>query len=128
MAIRNKQFIILLMGIVLFSSCYYDKKDQIYPQAVISTCDTSNVTYTATVSTILTNNCNSCHGASANISGGGISLSTYAAMKPYITNGKLINSILQNGQASAMPKNGAKLDACTINKIIVWINKGALNN
>jgi hypothetical protein len=49
-------------------------------------------------------------------------------VKPYITNGKLINSILQNGQASAMPKNGAKLDACTINKIIVWINKGALNN
>ena len=128
MAIRNKQFIILLTGIILFSSCYYDKMDQIYPQAVISTCDTTNVTYTATVSTILTNNCNSCHGASANISGGGISLSTYAAVKPYITNGKLINSILQNGQASAMPKNGAKLDACTINKIIVWINKGTLNN
>ena len=128
MAIRNKQFIILLTGIVLFSSCYYDKMDQIYPQAVISTCDTSNVTYTATVSTILTNNCNSCHGATANVTGAGISLSTYAAVKPYITNGKLINSILQNGQASAMPKNAAKLDVCTINKITVWINKGALNN
>lgn len=128
MAIRNKQFILLLTGMVLFSSCYYDKKDQIYPQLASTSCDTSNVTYTATISTILTNNCNSCHGATANVNGAGITLSTYASMKPYILNGKLINSILQNGQASAMPKNAAKLDVCTINKIIVWINKGALNN
>jgi hypothetical protein len=27
-----------------------------------------------------------------------------------------------------MPKGGAKLDACSINKITNWINKGAINN
>jgi hypothetical protein len=129
MGIRNKQVIILFLGIFLFSACYYDKKDQVYPQVVVATCDTSNITYSVTVTNILNTSCNNCHGtASANISGGGILLSTYASVKPYITNGKLINSILQNGQASPMPKNMAKLDQCTINKLTLWVNKGTLNN
>jgi hypothetical protein len=129
MGIRSKQVIILFLGIFLFSACYYDKKDQVYPQVVVATCDTSNITYSVTVTNILNTSCNNCHGtASANISGGGILLSTYASVKPYITNGKLINSILQNGQASPMPKNMAKLDQCTINKLTLWVNKGALNN
>jgi hypothetical protein len=129
MGIRSKQVIILFLGIFLFSACYYDKKDQVYPQVVVATCDTSNITYSLTVTNILNTSCNNCHGtASANISGGGILLSTYASVKPYITNGKLINSILQNGQASPMPKNMAKLDQCTINKLTLWVNKGALNN
>ena len=129
MAIRNKTVIIALTGILLFSACYYDKKDQVYPQVVVASCDTTNITYAVTVTNILNTSCNSCHGATtANLSGGGILLSTYAAVKPYVTNGKLINSIEQNGQASAMPKNMAKLDQCTINKMILWVNKGALNN
>ncbi|MCX6331873.1 MAG: hypothetical protein NTZ82_04475 [Bacteroidetes bacterium] len=129
MDIRNKQIFTLLVGIVLFSACYYDKKDQIYPQVTMTTCDTTNITYGVTVTNILTANCTSCHGTTtANLSGGGILLNSYAAVKPYVTNGKLINSILQNGQASAMPKNGTKLDVCTINKMVLWVNKGALNN
>lgn len=129
MAIRNKTFIIALMVIILFSACYYDKKEQVYPQVVVASCDTTNITYAVTVTNILNTSCNNCHGAaSANLIGGGILLSTYASVKPYVTNGKLINSILQNGQASPMPKNMAKLDQCTINKLILWVNKGALNN
>ena len=68
------------------------------------------------------------HGAAANSIGGGIYLNTYAAMQPYIKNGSFLNSILQNGKASAMPKNGAKMDNCSILKIQSWINKGAINN
>jgi len=129
MGIRSKQVIILFLGIFLFSACYYDKKDQVYPQVVVATCDTSNITYSVTVTNILNTSCNNCHGtASANVSGAGILLNTYASVKPYVTNGKLINSILQNGQASPMPKNMAKLDQCTINKLTLWVNKGALNN
>ena len=84
--------------------------------------------YSVTVTGILNANCNNCHGASANNLGGGIVLNTYATVKPYITNGRLVNSILQNGQASPMPKNMAKMDVCSINKIIVWVNRGAINN
>ena len=129
MGIRNKIVVTVFMGILLCSACYYDKKDQVYPQVVATTCDTTNITYAVTVTTILNTHCNNCHGTNtANVSGGGILLSTYAAVKPYVTNGKLLNSILQNGQASPMPKNMAKLDQCTINKMIMWVNKGALNN
>jgi hypothetical protein len=119
---------LILIAISSFTACYYDKKDQVYPQVVVAACDTTNVSYSVTVTNILNANCNNCHGASANNLGAGIVLNTYASVKPYITNGRLVNSILQNGNASPMPKNMAKMDVCSINKIIVWANKGAINN
>jgi len=133
MGIHNKmKFIKYLfsVGIVLtfFSACYYDKKDQVYPQVIVAACDTANVSYSVTVTNILNANCNSCHGASANSLGAGIFLNSYAAVKPYISSGRLVNSILQNGAASPMPKNMAKMDVCSINKIIIWVNKGSINN
>jgi len=133
MGIHNKmKFIkyLFLIGMVLFlfNACYYDKKDQVYPQVVVAACDTANVSYSVTMTNILNANCNSCHGASANSLGAGIFLNTYASVKPYINSGRLVNSILQNGSASPMPKNMAKMDVCSINKIILWVNKGAINN
>ncbi|MEI7589429.1 MAG: hypothetical protein WCJ68_08025 [Chitinophagia bacterium] len=125
-SIKKISFIGLLL--FLFSACYYDKKDQVYPQVIVPTCDTTNITYGVTVTNILNANCNSCHGANANSLGAGIFLNSYTTVKPYITSGRLVNSILQNGNASSMPKNMAKMDNCTINKIILWVNKGALNN
>jgi len=122
------KIVFLIIAISSFTACYYDKKDQVYPQVVLAACDTTNVTYSVTVTNILNANCNNCHGASSNSLGAGIVLNTYASVKPYITNGRLVNSILQNGNASPMPKNMAKMDVCSINKIIVWANKGAINN
>ena len=119
---------LILIAISSFTACYYDKKDQVYPQVVVAACDTTNVSYSVTVTNILNANCNNCHGASANSLGAGIVLNTYASVKPYITNGRLVNSILQNGNASPMPKNMAKMDVCSINKIIIWANRGAINN
>jgi mono/diheme cytochrome c family protein len=115
--------------IILFSSCYYDKADVLYPQTAATNCDTTNVIYANQISQIVNANCNNCHGAStANLIGGGINLSTYSLLKTYVDNGNFLNSILQNGKASPMPKNASKLDACSINKIQNWVNKGALNN
>ena len=119
---------LILIAISSFTACYYDKKEQVYPQVVVAACDTTNVSYSVTVTNILNANCNNCHGASANSLGAGIVLNTYASVKPYITNGRLVNSILQNGNASPMPKNMAKMDVCSINKIIIWANRGAINN
>ena len=119
----------ILSMVIILNACYYDKADSIYPTTNTTVCDTLNITYANQVSTILTNNCNNCHGAvTANSIGGGINLSTYAAAKPYITNGSLLNSILQNGKAAPMPKNDTKLSNCNISIIQAWINKGALNN
>jgi mono/diheme cytochrome c family protein len=120
----------LIIGcLVFFSSCYYDKKNQIYPQVVTTACDTTNATYSAAVAPIIAANCASCHASTvASRSGAGIVLDSYNALKPYVTNNNLLNSILQNGIVPAMPLNAPKLDACSIKKISVWINKGALNN
>jgi len=115
------------MTSVTMTSCFYDKSDVVYPTTALS-CDTTNVTYSNQIVSIVNSQCNYCHGAAANSIGGGIYLNTYAALKPYVNNGSFLNSILQNGKASAMPKNGAKLDNCSILKIQSWINKGALNN
>ena len=117
--------------ILLFflSSCYYDKKDQIYPQAIVTACDTTNSTYTAVVAPIITANCANCHATGvASMNGAGIVLDNYTSLKPYITNNYLLNSIVQNGTVSPMPKNSPKMDACSIKKIVAWINRGALNN
>lgn len=112
---------------VTWTSCFYDKADVVYPSTAVA-CDTSNVTYSNQIVSILNTECNYCHGSAANSIGGGIYLNSYAALKPYVNNGSLLNSILQNGKASPMPKNGAKMDYCSISKIQSWINKGALNN
>ncbi len=120
---------IFVFAVISMASCYYDNKDQMYPQVVATACDTTIVNYSTTVTTILNTHCNNCHStAAAASSGGGIALDSYNAVKAYVTNGKLYGSIAQNGTASPMPKNMAKMDNCTINKIAVWINRGALNN
>jgi len=123
--IKNTSIFLSLVSIVYLSSCYYDKADLIYTQNLA--CDTSAVKYSTIVAPILTKSCNYCHGGTA-ANGAGIVLDNYASTKVYVDNGKLLNSILQNGKASAMPKGGGKLDACSINKVTNWINKGAINN
>lgn len=122
-----KHFQLFTAGLFLLglSSCFYDKADLIYPQQ--TACDTATVTYTGTIAPILNSNCNACHGGTA-AAGAGIKLDNYASLSTWITNGRLLNSMLHNGQASPMPKGGSKLDACTINKVSTWITKGAQNN
>lgn len=116
----------LVLCILLIQSCYYDKADLVYPSSAAA-CDTTTVTYSATIAPLMNASCNSCHGGTA-AAGAGIVLDTYAGVKTYAANGKLLNSIIQNGAASAMPKGSGKLPDCSINKVRAWINKGMLNN
>ena len=115
----------IILSMLFISGCYYDKADLVYPSA--SSCDTTNITYSATVVTILSNNCYICHSGNAS-SGGGIVMDSYSNLKPYITNGQLMNAINQNGAVPAMPLGTGKISSCEISHIAAWINKGALNN
>ena len=85
-------------------------------------CDTTNVTYSGTISKIFTNNCVGCHGISGNVT-----LSNYTGVKNAV-NGKLWNAINHFPGAVAMPNSTTKLSACNIRQIKIWINAGALNN
>lgn len=110
---------------ILFIGCYYDKASELYPS---TKCDTSQVTYSEEVVAILTNNaCIACHNAVS--PGGSIALDTYADVKIYVDNGRLLGSIKHRDGFVAMPLNsGSRIDACEIDKIEAWIYDGARNN
>lgn len=86
------------------------------------TCDTTQITYTNTIKGVIQAKCFGCHSGSA--PQGGVNLSNYANVKAVaFNNNKLVSSVTRT--ANWMPKNGQKLDNCTIDKIKAWINDGA---
>lgn len=118
-----------VIAIILFTSIISCKKgnfEEIHQPEVKQdttkaplTCDTVNLTYTANITKILNNNCISCHSSAA---GTYPPLDSIQPIKDNIES--ILNSILQNGLASPMPKGASKLDDCSINKIKAWKNKG----
>lgn len=89
-------------------------------------CDSSNVTYSGAITTIINNRCLGCHqGATPS---GGVSLSGYSNVLAQVNSGKFLKSVKHQAGAVAMPYNSAKLDDCSIAKIESWINDGAPNN
>lgn len=106
---------------LLISSCSNDNQEEFYDAAE---CDTSNVTFSATIDPIISRNCKSCHGVG---NGTGITLVSYSDIKKHVDNGKLMGSIKHLPSYSPMPQGG-KLDDCTISKLDAWIANGALDN
>ncbi len=122
-----------LLGISLFqSSCYYDNVQELHPELLLNNdCDTSAVmSYQTHIKPILNNSCGantSCHNSQG--AGGGVILDTYSGLKSNVDNGKLMSSILWDGNTSQMPKNSpAQIKDCSIAKIQKWIAAGALEN
>lgn len=91
-----------------------------------STCNTTNVTFSASVKPILQTYCNGCHGGSSPL--GNVDYNTYNGVKATVTNGKLLGSIQQLSGFSPMPQNANKLSACNLGIIKAWIDSGAPNN
>lgn len=126
--IKNKnrifQAFIGLMISLAFTSCYYDNEEELYPNPVA--CDTTNVTYSATIAPILSANCNGCHASGA--PSAGIVTDNYTDLQTIVQNGKLVGAINHLNGFSPMPKGGNKLSDCNLAKIEKWINAGAPNN
>jgi hypothetical protein len=122
-----KRLIISLATIAIssyfFVSCYYDNEEALYP-SLNSSCDTTTVTYTGTIVSILSNNCYSCHSNANAAFGGNIRLENYADVISNST--KIIPAIKQTG-LKPMPPSG-KLKECSLTQFDIWIRKGMLNN
>ncbi len=117
----------ILAMVTCFSalSCYYNKEDELYPNT--GSCDTTNVTYSSTINSILINyNCAFCHSSAAN--SGNIILTNYISLKTVADNGKLLGSITHTPGFSPMPRGAPKMKDCDINKIKTWIDAGAPDN
>lgn len=123
---KISSWMILIFLSAAFYSCRYDNEEELYGDAI---CDTSNVTYTNNVKPVLTANCYSCHSTSnAPTFGSGIKLENYDDLMVQVNNGKLVGTITHSPGYPAMPQGRAKLDDCSIEKILTWINNGAPNN
>jgi hypothetical protein len=118
--------IIFFLVSVTLSSCYYDNEEALYP-SLSSSCDTINVTFSAKIAPILSNNCLSCHSnATAASAGNNIRLQDYNDVKARTS--AIAGSIKHTGTYSPMPKNGGRLNTCSITLVDIWIRNGAPNN
>jgi hypothetical protein len=112
---------------LLFSafSCYYDNEETLYPN--ISVCDTSNITFSRSVLTMLSDNCFSCHSSQrAPANGNNISLQSYADVSSRATS--ISAAINHTAGVTPMPKNGGKLNLCLIRQFDLWMQKGSPDN
>ena len=88
-------------------------------------CDTTNVTYSLSISPIIQGSCQGCHSGSQ--PGGSVLLTNYNEILAQVSNGKLLGTITYSTGFNGMPVS-SKLSDCDINAIKIWIRKGAPNN
>lgn len=123
-----KNILFVALVAILISSCYNDKADKLYPQPVVTTCDTSAPTYNLVVKPIITANCamSGCHDGTSGVAYQNLGIN-YIGLKGTVNNGQLLQSI-NHTNGYIMPKNAAKLSDCDISKITAWVNAGAQDN
>ena len=116
-------FITFAVVSMFLASCYYDSEEELYP-SLTTECDTTNVTYSVTISSIMNNYCTSCH--SGSVPSGGISLTSYQGVQTVAANGMLMKAINGTG-VPKMPPSGS-LPLCRVSQIEIWIRNGMPNN
>jgi hypothetical protein len=109
--------------VLLINSCYYDNEEALYP-SLASSCDTSNVTFSGTIATILQNNCYSCHSDANSAFGGNVHLQS---VNDVISNASKIQAAIKRTGPSPMPPSG-RLNSCSVSQFDIWIKKGTPAN
>lgn len=96
---------------LMFSGCYYDVAEDLYPEE--GPCDTVLTTYSGTIKPLITNQCLGCHP----------NFDNYNEIK---TRANVINDLINRdvNASGFMPKGGSKLNACDLKKFQLWIDKG----
>jgi mono/diheme cytochrome c family protein len=117
---------IMLLGLTILTSCYYDKEELLYGAPAPCADTTGTISYTAKVVPILQASCYGCH--SGGSPSGGQAMGTYSTDRAMALNGKLLGVITHANGFSPMPKGGAKLSNCNIAIVRKWIEAGAPNN
>ena len=87
-----------------------------------SGCNTSNVTYTATIAPIMTSWCNGCHSGTS--PSAGIDLTVRSNVEAQARTGFLIGTITHASGYAPMPPGSQKMDDCSIAQIKAWIDTG----
>lgn len=126
---NSKNAIMLLItavALLLTSGCYYDSEEALFP-TLPGSCDTSYVSYSVDIASLLNDYCLMCHSTSTAPSlGNSISLEEYTEFAAQAE--RVLSSISHEQGFSPMPKGGGKLNGCSIDKVTAWINQGKSNN
>ncbi len=128
----TKILILLSIVIIAFCGCYNDTIQELYPNVVL--CDTTTVTWTATIQPIMQQNCavSGCHDAQTQQSN--YDFDKYADVKRAVDDksrddlGMMVGTVTHAAGYSQMPSGKPKMDDCTITKIVKWVRDGALEN
>jgi hypothetical protein len=122
---KIKQIHLLFASVVLCAVCVLAttncKKDPVAP-----TCDTVDVSFKNDIQPLLVSK--GCMATGCHAAGSSYPYATYAGLKAAVTAGRLIGAIKREANFSPMPKNGAKLDSCSINIMSAWVTQGAKDN
>jgi hypothetical protein len=94
--------------------------------ASLTNCDTTAISFSATVMPILKTNCTGCHSGTS--PSAGIDLISYATVKVQAANGSLVGSITHTLGYIPMPSRTVSLATCEISQIKAWVKEGTLNN
>jgi hypothetical protein len=113
----------LAVFMLFFVSCYYDNEEALYPN-LNGSCDTTNVTFSTTIQTMLNDNCYSCHSDANAAFGGNVHLQ--AATDVIANTSKIAVAIKRTGNFP-MPPAG-KLNSCAISQFDIWVRNGSPNN
>ena len=89
-------------------------------------CDTTHVTFSATIWPIVELNCLGCH--SGPQPSGGFTLTDYNAVVVQANNGKLFGAVNHDPGFVPMPRNAPQLSDCKIDQIRIWIEDGTPDN
>jgi hypothetical protein len=120
-----KSAFILSSFLLLFMGCYNDNEADLYPFSR-TPCDTTNVTYSQTITPIMSATCNVCH--STAMASGGVITDNYTDLSKVAANGKLWGGVNWSSGFNPMPNGGSQLSPCDLGKIKKWINLGYPNN
>jgi len=93
--------------------------------ACISSCDTSNFTYSNAILPMMQTYCVGCHN-SASAPGG--SLIDYTSVMNAAVHGRMIGNISHQPGYNPMPTGGLTLSDCQVTQVKKWVAAGALNN
>ena len=118
--------VLIFLFALLLSACYYDSEEYLFPEL---RCDTVNTGYTEVIQPLMETHCYTCHSnRNAPQFGSGLALEDFSDVKREADNGSLFGAINHEEGYSPMPKNGDKLDDCTLQKFRIWIDNGAPDN
>ena len=89
-------------------------------------CDTSAVSFSQDIESIIQQSCEGCHNGVA--ASGGLNLADHQNIQPAALNGLIMDRVRRPlSDPLSMPPNGPLSD-CNQKKLSAWVNQGALDN